>query len=81
MIRITLHGMRGPIDVGDVKFNLDMPALSAMSDEQIAGSLTYIRRAWGHEAPAVKPEDVQSIRDWGQSRRDGWTQEELLQIK
>jgi mono/diheme cytochrome c family protein len=81
LIRIVLHGMRGEIEVGDEKFNLDMPSWAALTDEQIAGALTYIRRTWGHEAPAVKVADVASIRDWGQSRRDGWTQEELLQIK
>lgn len=81
LIRIVLHGMRGEIEVGEQKFNLDMPSWAALTDEQIAGSLTYIRRTWGHEAPPVKVTDVASTRDWGQSRRDGWTQEELLQIK
>jgi mono/diheme cytochrome c family protein len=58
-----------------------MPALKALSDDQIAGVLTYIRRSWGHEAPPVDPATVATIREWNQARRDGWMAEELLQIK
>ncbi|HEV2293469.1 MAG TPA: PVC-type heme-binding CxxCH protein [Tepidisphaeraceae bacterium] len=81
LIRIVLHGMRGPVKVGDTIWNLDMPSWAAMTDEQIAGVLTYIRREWGHEAPAVSEADVHSIRDWNQARKDGWTEAELLQIR
>lgn len=81
LIRIVLHGARGPITVHDKVWNLDMPGLAAMTDEQIAGVLPYIRRSFGHEASAVDVETVQSIRDWTQARKDGWTEEELLQIK
>jgi mono/diheme cytochrome c family protein len=80
-IRIVLHGMRGPIPVGEKTFNLDMPSLKALSDEQIAGVLTYIRRSFGHEADPIEPAAVQSVRDWTQARRDGWTVPELLEMK
>jgi mono/diheme cytochrome c family protein len=81
LIRIVLHGMRGPVKVDDTVWNLDMPSWAAMSDEQIAGVLTYVRREWGHEAAPVSPADVQSIRDWNQARKDGWTEAELLQFR
>jgi mono/diheme cytochrome c family protein len=86
VVRIVLHGLRGPVQVaGGQTFNLDlkldMPALKALSDDQIAGVLTYVRRSWGHEAPAVDPATVATIREWNQARRDGWTMQELLQIK
>jgi len=81
LIRIVLHGLRGPIKVDDTVWNLDMPSWAAMSDDQIAGVLTYVRREWGHEAAPVDPADVHSIRDWNQARKDGWTEEELLRIK
>jgi mono/diheme cytochrome c family protein len=81
LIRIVLHGMRGPVTVGDKVWNLDMPSWAALSDEQIAGVLTYVRREWGHEAGAVSPADVHSIRDWNQARKDGWTEAELLLIR
>jgi mono/diheme cytochrome c family protein/glucose/arabinose dehydrogenase len=81
LIRIVLHGMRGPVTVDGKVWNLDMPSWAALSDEQIAGVLTYVRREWGHEAGAVSPADVHSIRDWNQARKDGWTEAELLLIR
>jgi putative membrane-bound dehydrogenase-like protein len=81
LIRIVLHGLRGPIKVDDTVWNLDIPSWAAMTDEQIAGVLTYVRREWGHEAPPVNEADFQSIRDWNQARKDGWTEAELLQIR
>ena len=81
LIRIVLHGMKGPITLGGKEFNGDMPSWKAMTDEQIAGVLTYIRREWGHEAPAIDVSTVHGIRDWTQARRDGWTESELLGLK
>ena len=55
--------------------------VEVLSDEQVAGVLTYVRRSWGHEATAVTPGVVQSIRDWNQAKRDGWTEKELMRIR
>jgi mono/diheme cytochrome c family protein len=81
LIRIVLHGMKGPITLGGKEFNGDMPSWQAMTDEQIAGVLTYVRREWGHEAPAIDVSTVHGIRDWTQARRDAWTEGELLELK
>ncbi len=81
LIRIVLHGMKGPVTLAGRDFNGDMPSWKAMTDDQIAGVLTYIRREWGHEAPAIDTATVQGIRDWTQARRDGWTEPELLEMK
>jgi mono/diheme cytochrome c family protein len=81
LVRIVLHGLRGPVTVGSRTYNMEMPGLKVLTDEQIAGVLTYVRRSWGHEASAVDPKVVQSIRDWNQARRDGWTEKELLRIR
>ena len=82
LIRIVLHGARGPFNVNGRVWNMDMPGWqSALDDRTIAGILTFIRRSWGHEAAPVDPAKVQSVRDWGQARRDGWTEKELLEVK
>ena len=39
-----------------------MPALEMMSDTDLAAALTFIRRSWGHEAPAVAPTTVGEMR-------------------
>jgi mono/diheme cytochrome c family protein len=79
--RIVLHGLRGPIKVKGQPFELDMPALGVLDDEQIASVLTYIRNEWGHSFPAVTTNTIQQVREQTADRNDAWTEEELLKIK
>jgi mono/diheme cytochrome c family protein len=81
LIRIVLHGMRGPIKVKDEIFELDMPSLGVLDDEQIAAALTYVRREWGHTLPPVEPSAVKAVREATASRESAWTAAELLQLK
>jgi mono/diheme cytochrome c family protein/glucose/arabinose dehydrogenase len=68
--RILLAGKEGPIGL--------MPPLGfALSDEQIASVLTYIRREWGHTASPVAPDDVLEIRGLTKARTRPWTDPEL----
>ena len=39
------------------------PLGAAMSDEQIADSLTYIRNSWGNKAGAVTPAEIKAARE------------------
>ncbi len=71
-VRIMLHGKRGPTNV--------MPALGRlMSDDQIAATLTYIRREWGHTASPIDAAAVRDIRTRTTGRARPWTAEELRQ--
>jgi mono/diheme cytochrome c family protein/glucose/arabinose dehydrogenase len=80
--RIALNGLHGPVVVGRKTYDLEMPGLYALPDEQIAGVLTYIRREWGHEGSPISIEEVARVRkesaDRGQTQ---WTAGELLKIK
>lgn len=78
--RVVMHGLRGPVNVKGVQYKLDMPAAGFLSDEQIAGVLTYIRREWEHEASPVTVELVKGVRAATQGRTDAWSEPELLQI-
>ena len=49
LIRVALQGIRGPIKVNGKVFELEMPAMLVLEDEQIAAVLTYIRREWGQD--------------------------------
>jgi mono/diheme cytochrome c family protein len=75
--RIILHGLNGPVTVSGVVWRLEMPALAQLSDEDIAGVLTYIRREWEHTAAPVAPGDVAKWRAENSSRNRAWTAEEL----
>ncbi|CAN5318916.1 hypothetical protein BH23GEM2_BH23GEM2_01300 [soil metagenome] len=64
-IRIVLHGLQGPVTVKGVQYNGVMPpggAGIAMSDDETAAVLTYVRSAWGNSASAVTPQEVAAER-------------------
>lgn len=80
--RIVLHGVTGPIKVGKKTFEGEMPGLQALSDDQVASILTYVRREWGHEADPVDPTYVAKVRKETEGRGEQqWTAEELNNIK
>lgn len=69
-IRVLVGGKEGPIGL--------MPPLGpALSDEQIAAALTYVRRAWGHTATPVDPLNVMEVRGLSKGRTRPWTDQEL----
>jgi len=51
LIRAVLFGNMGEIKVGENVFNGAMPAWASLSDEDIAGVLNYIVKAWEQEVP------------------------------
>ncbi len=61
-VRIVMYGLSGAINVSGRNYIGEMPGLGALTDEQIASVLTYLRREWGHTAAPVDPELVKSIR-------------------
>jgi len=80
LIRIILLGLRGPIKVKGEIFELEMPALGVLDDDQIAAILTYARREWGHTFAPVEPATVKAVREATASREDAWTMAELLKV-
>jgi len=78
LVRIVLHGLRGPITVRGQAYNFDMPAAGFLTDEQVAAVLTYLRREWEHEAAPVPVDLVRLIRAETKGRTDAWTEAELL---
>lgn len=77
-IRIILGGLTGPIEVSGTKWQLDMPGLPMLSDEDVAGVLTYLRREWEHTGKPVSPAEVAKVRAATQGRTAAWTAAELL---
>jgi mono/diheme cytochrome c family protein/glucose/arabinose dehydrogenase len=72
-IRIVLNGKEGPVGL--------MPPLgSLLTDDQIAATLTYIRREWGHTASPVAPGDVPPVRRDTATRTRPWTTDELNRL-
>lgn len=82
LIRIPLSGLAGPIEVAGESWNLAMPAMgAALSDEDLAAALTYMRQSWGNKASAITPEQVKAVRDEVGGRTQPWTAGELNAIQ
>lgn len=82
LIRIPLHGLTGPIEVKGQVWNLAMPAMgAALSSEDLAAALSYIRQAWGNKAEPVSAAQVDTVRSETAGRTQPWTAKELLAIQ
>jgi len=66
LIKISMYGLMGEIDVNGVKYNNVMapPGIppGSLTDDQIANVLTYIRNDWGNSASAVSADEVATVR-------------------
>jgi mono/diheme cytochrome c family protein len=81
MIRIPLSGLAGPVPVKGQEWNLSMPAMgAALSDDDLAATLTYIRQSWGNKASAITPEMVKKVRGEAGNRSQPWSAGELNAI-
>jgi mono/diheme cytochrome c family protein len=82
LVRIPLSGVTGEIQVKGQSYNLpSMPAMgAALSDDDLAAALTYMRQSWGNKAPAISAEEIKAIRTEAGSRAQPWTAAELLAI-
>ena len=78
--RIVLNGLAGPVKVSGRTYNLAMPPLPQLTDEDVAGVLTYIRREWEHTASAVEVKDVTAVREASKGHMAMWTEEELKNL-
>ena len=79
LIRIVMHGVRGPIQVGDKMYDREMPGVGIkLADREMAAMLSIIRRRWGASSAAITPEAVKRVRRAAGARTRYWTVEELL---
>ena len=70
LIRILVNGKEGALGV--------MPPLGAgLSDDELAGVLTYLRRSFGNTAPPVVPAEIKETRQAYSHRDTPWTEAEL----
>lgn len=65
LIKLTLHGLLGPIEVKGKKYpgQVPMTPFKGLSDEEIASVLTYVRNNFGNTAAPVYPNEVKRVRE------------------
>lgn len=84
LIHVLLYGLQGQIDVAGQSYDGAMPAWPQLSDEQIAGVLTYIATTWENEAALAEgfepftADEVASERDLGLAGSDVYDQRQEL---
>ena len=83
IIKVILKGLVGEIKVKGKTYAPagGMAAVSNLkSDREIANVTTYVRQAWGNEAPEVSVEEVAQARAESAEQKDQWVGEVLQSI-
>lgn len=77
-VKIVLHGLMGPVEVNNRKYNNVMPPLGGtLSDQEIADVTTYVRQSWSNDASPVSPAEVAKIREETADRKTMYQAAEL----
>jgi len=80
LIKIVLHGVRGPIEVHGKTDDREMPGFGRiLSDADVASLLSFVRRRFGAPSEWITPAAVGRVRAANPTRTDYWHVEELLE--
>jgi mono/diheme cytochrome c family protein len=78
LIRIVLHGIRGPMTIQGKTYNLEMPGFGqVLSDTEVAALLSFVRKRFGSAGDVVAPSTVSRVRAAHLARSDYWSTVEL----
>lgn len=81
LIKLTLNGMMGPIEVLGKAYPGQVPMTpfgGLLNDEEIAAVLTYVRNTFGNKASVISPEKVKQVREEIKGKEGFYSPEELL---
>ena len=81
LIKITLHGLIGPITVQGREYPGQVPMTpfrNLLTDEEVAAVLTYVRNSFGNRASAIHPSQVEAVRERTIDKTGYYTVEELM---
>ncbi|MDP0491711.1 MAG: ThuA domain-containing protein [Verrucomicrobiota bacterium JB023] len=80
VVKITLHGLMGPITVNGVDYPGQVPMTpfgGMLNDEEIASVVTYVRNSFGNKADAIDADMVKKVREETKGKVGFWSPEEL----
>ncbi len=81
LIRLTLNGIMGPIEVNGKTYPGQVPMTpfgGMLNDEEMAAVLTFVRNAFGNKASAIFPEKVKAERAKTKDKKGFYTSKDLL---
>ena len=61
-VGVVVNGLQGEVVVNGVKFNSVMPAMTQLSDQEIADALTFALNSWGNAGGAISASQVAAER-------------------
>ncbi len=82
LIRIVLHGVRGPMLVDGKSYDREMPGFGqVLSDSEIASLLSFVRQQFSPSSEPVTVEMVTRVRSANRGRALYWRVDELLALQ
>jgi len=81
LIKLTLHGLMGPLEVNGKKYDGQVPMTpfgGMLKDDEIAAVLTYVRNSFDNKADPISAEQVKNVREATKDRQVFYQTEELL---
>ena len=80
LIKLTLHGLQGPIKVNGTHYPgvVPMTPFKMLSDEEISAVLTFVRNTFGNKAPVITPTSVKKVREETKSQPGFYSAADLL---
>src|SRR5262249_15556003 len=79
LIRIVLHGVRGPMEIAGKAYDQEMPGFGkVLSDANVASLLSFVRARFATPGEPITPSTVARIRAASPDRTNYWTAKELL---
>jgi mono/diheme cytochrome c family protein len=81
LIKLTLQGLLGPIEVRGKKYDGQVPMTQfggLLNDQEMADVLTYVRNAFGNKASVISAEKVKEVRASIKDKEGFYSPEELL---
>ena len=81
LIKLTLKGLMGPIEVKGKSYPGLVPMTpfeGMLNDEEMAAVLTYVRNSFGNKAGAISPSQVKAVRAADKGKQGFYSPAELL---
>ena len=80
---IILKGLKGEILVNGETYGTNAAVNMAavpITDREIANVTTYVRQAWGNNAPEILESEVSTFRNESKDQIDQWTGDQLIEM-
>jgi nitrite reductase (NO-forming)/hydroxylamine reductase len=61
-VGVVVRGLTGEVTVNNVKYNSVMPAMTQLSDQQVADVITYVLNSWGNKGGSIAVQRVAAER-------------------